>query len=53
MTVKKQKLLKIDPKDFEIVVEKANQFTGGNVTAWIIYASTIHEPKPEELVASN
>ena len=52
MTTKKTKLLKIDPKDFETVVEKAEQYTNGNVTAWIIYASTIHEPRPEELVSN-
>lgn len=52
MKNKKQKLLKIEKEDFALIVQKAEKYTAGNISAWMIYASMMHEPSKEELIAS-
>jgi hypothetical protein len=50
---KKPVSLKFDPDDWQVVLAKAARFTGGNASAWIRYASTMLDPKTEDLVDEN
>ena len=47
---KKPVSLKFDPNDWQVVLAKAARHTNGNASAWIRYASTMLEPKKEDLV---
>lgn len=46
----KKFLLKLSDSDLERMRKKADQYTGGNLSAWIRYASSRLEPKEEDLV---
>ena len=41
--------VKVTPEDYEVIKEKANQYTGGNVSEWVRYASTNLLPKSHDL----
>ena len=43
-------LTRFKVEDYEKVLEMAKLYTGGNITAWIVYATTRYQPSEEELV---
>jgi hypothetical protein len=47
---KKPVSLKFDPDDWQVVLAKAARHTNGNASEWIRYASTMLEPRKEDLV---
>ncbi len=51
----KRKLLnfKANKNERETIQAKANLFTGGNISAWIRYASLNHSPAAQELSKSH
>ena len=48
----KNKLLtvKVTPSDFDIIRNKAELYTEGNISEWIRYSSTLLNPKSKDLV---
>lgn len=42
--------VKVTRDDYEIIKEKANQYTEGNVSEWVRYASTKLLPKSDDLL---
>lgn len=44
---------KISPTEYEVLEEKAKQFTNGNVSEWIRYASLNYKPSKTELADGN
>jgi len=43
---------KISNQDRKAVIENANKYTGGNISAWVKYASLNYKPKKGELSES-
>lgn len=41
--------IKVTADDKKELQKKANEYTQGNLTAWIVYAGKNYVPKPEEL----
>lgn len=41
--------LRLSDEEFEIVLKKANQYTGDNLSQWIRYAATKMQPKKKDL----
>ena len=51
MSDKKSVLTRFTISDYEHVKELAEEYTNGNMTAWIVYASTRYVPSEDELVS--
>ncbi len=42
--------LKFDEADFLLLKKKADMYAGGNVSAWVRYATLTLDPRPEDLI---